>query len=313
MERHKCKLCSRGFANGRALGGHMKAHLATLPLAPKTEQPTVLSMSSSSSSSSEDEQQWKSERNREAEEKALIYGLRENPKKSFRLADPGYSFAVDAGFVVLDRESETESKNPTRRRSKRNRRSSIGENQKVELKKPKLIKLSLSESPTEPEPASSVSDTSPEEDIAMCLMMLSRDIWKRNKEENQDEEETLRSVDEFKGLEKIKCKRARGKNQCENCRKTFRSSRALISHKKICFRDEAEAKNAGNDGTQIFKCPYCYKVFGSGQALGGHKRSHLIASSSTTATDFAKLRENVIDLNLPAPAEEDEFSVLSDA
>ncbi|KAJ7952508.1 Zinc finger protein [Quillaja saponaria] len=301
MERQKCKLCSRSFANGRALGGHMKAHLAILPLPPKAEQPTIFSVSNSSSSPSEEEEQW------EEEEKALIYGLRENPKKSFRFSDPKFSFAGDAGSMVIDRESETESKNPTRRRSKRNRKSSIGESQKLELKKPKMRNPSFSESPTEPEPVSSVSDTCSEEDIAMCLMMLSRDIWIKKNEEQEEE---------VKGLEVIKCKRVCGKNQCENCRKTFRSSGALSSHKKICFRNEAEAeaKNAGNDSTKIFECPFCYKVFGSGQALGGHKRSHLIASSSTTAaTGSAKLTESLIDLNLPAQAEEDEFSVVSDA
>lgn len=37
---------------------------------------------------------------KEGEEKALFYGYRENRKRSFRLADPEFSFAVDAGYVV---------------------------------------------------------------------------------------------------------------------------------------------------------------------------------------------------------------------
>ncbi|PQM32536.1 zinc finger protein ZAT1 [Prunus yedoensis var. nudiflora] len=232
MERHKCKLCARTFANGRALGGHMKAHLATLPLPPKTQQLTESASSSSSSS-------------------------------------------VDAGSVIQDRESETESKNPTRRRSKRNRRS---------FKKPMLTNStqpSLAESMAEPEPVSSVSDTSPEEDVAMCLMMLSRD-------------------------------RVRGKNRCEKCSKLFRSYQAMCGHKKICFRNEDEAiNNAG--GEKLFECPFCCKIFGSGQALGGHKRSHLSGSSRSMAAGKTEVRESFIDLNLPAPQEEDDFSVLSDA
>nr|XP_034895829.1 uncharacterized protein LOC118034603 [Populus alba] len=70
-----------------------------------------------STSSSEEE----AEKGQE-EEKAVFYGLRENPKRCTRLVDPEFSFAaVYTGSVVLqDRESETESsKNPTRRRSKR--------------------------------------------------------------------------------------------------------------------------------------------------------------------------------------------------
>ncbi|KAJ6984046.1 hypothetical protein NC653_022311 [Populus alba x Populus x berolinensis] len=70
-----------------------------------------------STSSSEEEAEEGQE-----EEKAVFYGLRENPKRCTRLVDPEFSFAaVYTGSVVLqDRESETESsKNPTRRRSKR--------------------------------------------------------------------------------------------------------------------------------------------------------------------------------------------------
>jgi hypothetical protein len=329
MERHRCKLCSRTFANGRALGGHMKAHLATLPLPPKPQQQQQQladrSESASSSSSSSGEEQ----EDGEAEEKALGYGLRENPKKSFRLADPEFSFAVDAGSVVQDRESETESKNPTRRRSKRNRKPGVvGESPSspnLELmKKAKLTKPSSSESP---EAMSSVSDTSPEEDVAMCLMMLSRDIRMRRNNGEQDQErgkQVQRSIKikEPEEPEEIKIRRVRGKHRCEKCRKTFRSYQALGSHKTICYRDEA-----GHDGNErIFECPFCDKVFGSGQALGGHKRSHLLGSSATAAANAAaasasasaaasssKFEISVIDLNLPAPAEEDDFSVVSDA
>ncbi|KAG5123216.1 hypothetical protein JHK82_029953 [Glycine max] len=288
MERHKCKLCSRTFSNGRALGGHMKAHLATLPLPPKPPlSPSAASFSSNSSSEEATH-----------DEKSLIYGLRENPKKCFRLADPEFNMAS----VVQDRESETESKNPTRRRSERTRRTVNSE-----LKK---AKLSFMESP---EPVSSVSDTSPEEDVAMCLMMLSRDRWSNNNNNiiiiinnvvsNDDvveeEEEGGRSVE-------IKLRRVRGKHKCQSCGKTFRSSRALGGHRSIC-------EGSGN-ASKTFQCPFCSKVFGSGQALGGHKRSHLMPSSSSTANnDSFRLKESFIDLNLPAPAEDDDLSVVSDA
>lgn len=322
----------------------MKAHLATLPLPPKVQQLGNRTESASSSSSSSDEeeddqeqqqqQQQLGEIEAEAEEKCLIYGLRENPKRSFKFADPEFSFAVDSGSVIQDRESETESKNPTRRRSKRNRRPIVAEieKQNLELKKPKLRKPSSAESYSpvpEPEQVSSVSDTSPEEDVAMCLIMLSRDVWMRNNEEEEDRElgkESVRRSMKKEGLEEIKLKKVRAKHRCEKCKKVFRSYQALCGHKKICcVGNEAEAKNgnlaaAAAANEKLFECPFCYKVFGSGQALGGHKRSHLLnASTTTTATSSSgimnsvKLRESFIDLNLPAPLEEDDFSVLSDA
>ncbi|XP_022732484.1 zinc finger protein ZAT9-like [Durio zibethinus] len=325
MENHKCKLCARTFSSGRALGGHMKGHLANHPLPPKTTTHHQLGdrtdSSSSSSSSSGEEQELGEEKSREVvEEKSLVYGLRENPKKSFRFADPEFSFVVDSGSVVQDRESETESRNLTRRRSKRNRK--VGTNTTTdEIKKPKLLrKPSLVESPTEPEPVSSVSDTSPEENVAMCLMMLSRDVWKSNIAEQKsvellEESEEIELNNESHELSK---KKIRGKYRCGKCKKAFGSYGTLDEHKRVC----SETKNAGKvaaavaKDSKIFECPFCYRVFGSGQALGGHKRSHLLAaasSSNAVAANSTKFNNNLIDLNLPAPLEDDEFSVVSDA
>ncbi|XP_004508907.1 zinc finger protein ZAT9-like [Cicer arietinum] len=308
MERHKCKLCSRTFGNGRALGGHMKAHLAIAkPKIPLITQ-SATSFSSFSSSESEQEQQ-------QQEEKALVYVLRENPKMSYKIADPKFTESL---IVVQDRESETESKNPlTRQRSKRNRKNNINNND-FQSKKPKMSGFIFS-TPTPPfneqEPVSSVSNTSPEEDVAMCLMMLSRDKWSRERNninnvfEEQEQEQ-----------EESKVKRVRGKHLCENCGKTFRSSRALGSHKSVCCRNQDQVKNT-NNGDKIFECPFCSKVFGSGQALGGHKRSHLISSSSNSNANnvnpSVSFKESFIDLNLPAPLEveddDDDLSVVSDA
>ncbi|MED6121480.1 hypothetical protein PIB30_030549 [Stylosanthes scabra] len=357
MERHKCcKLCSRTFPNGRALGGHMKAHLATFPLPPKPPQPPPPLLPSSESSSS-----FSSFSESEPEDKAgLVYGLRENPKKSFRVADPKFSSfpappppppPLPAPDSVQDRESETESsKNPTRQRSKRTRRTGSilhskssnkedadGDKHEERLKK-KQPKLGFMESPPQSEeheheqqePVSSVSETSVVEDVAMFLVMLSRDTWhnKNNavgvikqdhEEEREEEAERSKDENEMKTKKKV---RVRGKHnhRCENCSKTFRSSRALGSHKSICCEG---GRSGGSD--RIFECPFCYKIFGSGQALGGHKRSHLIAmaapsSSSSTANHSFVFKDSgvktFIDLNLPAPLEEeqdeDDFGVVSD-
>ncbi|KGN50254.1 zinc finger protein ZAT9 isoform X2 [Cucumis sativus] len=263
MVSHKCKLCSRAFTNGRALGGHMKAHLtapaAALPFPPPKPPPSP----SSSSSSDHDE--------------STLYELRGNSKgRNFRFSDPVFN------IVLQDRESETESKNPTRKRSKRWRKPEV-----------------------EPEPASSVSDASPEEDLAVCLMMLSRDRWIKNQNHN----ERRSSFEELGSKIRVK-KGIRRKKKCEKCKEQFRSYRALFSHEKICQSEQEEEQEGSR--RRIFKCPFCYKLFGSGQALGGHKRSHLLSSTNNSSVSF-KLQISLIDLNLPAPLEEDDYSVVSDA
>jgi hypothetical protein len=63
-----------------------------------------------------------------------------------------------------------------------------------------------------------------------------------------------------------------------------------------------------------FECPICFKVFGSGQALGGHKRSHSIAGelydrnhadAVIADTEQSLIAARFLDLNLPAPGAED--------
>ncbi|KAK8673212.1 hypothetical protein V6N13_111561 [Hibiscus sabdariffa] len=75
---------------------------------------------------------------------------------------------ADSRSVVQDRESETVSRNPTRRRSKRKPKGSTANNATTHV----IEKLKMSRSPslidpppTEPKSVSSVSDTSPDEDV----------------------------------------------------------------------------------------------------------------------------------------------------
>ncbi|XP_016499332.2 zinc finger protein ZAT1 [Nicotiana tabacum] len=303
MEKHKCKLCSRKFSSGKAMGGHMRSHLRTLPLPPKTppqKQDSAGRSESTLSLHSLEEEEEEEIR----EEKYLGYGLRENPKKSCKIVDP--EFLDGAGSVVVhDNESETEStKKPTRRRSKRTRRMFISEQEAVEVKKEKSAEFE-----PELEPVSSFSDTSPEEDIAICLMMLSKDVWRSSY-----------------GSDESKCRNQKqGKYQCEICNKVLKSSQALGSHKTIHKIEGIKSKENSrqlrvkNVDQKVHECPFCGKIYGSGQALGGHKRSHIL-SSSTTASSSSKVGDSLmdsssakfpngfIDLNMPAPIEDEDFS-----
>ncbi|WMV43603.1 hypothetical protein MTR67_036988 [Solanum verrucosum] len=136
-------------------------------------------------------------------------------------------------------------------------------------------------------------------DIAMCLMMLSRDSKSKPKQ-----------------------------HQCGICYKVFKTSQALGSHKTIhknrnnYDNDEEKARKISSKrklklvsqvDEKLHECPFCGKFFQSGQALGGHKRSHLFVMSSSTitgscsSTNSANLPNRLIDLNMPAPLEVNEF------
>ncbi|KAJ4881132.1 C2H2-like zinc finger protein [Raphanus sativus] len=149
MQKHKCKLCSKSFCNGRALGGHMKSHLVSSHT--PTRKKLGDSVHSPSSSSSDG--------------KTLVYGLRENPRKSSRvfIPDPESS-------TVYNSETETEPESVKRGRAEVSKKKRS--KKRVSGKKQKTSHVNSSESQ---EPASSVSDGSPEQELAMCLMMLSRD------------------------------------------------------------------------------------------------------------------------------------------
>lgn len=130
----------------------MKSHLVS------SHRPTRKKLSDSVYSSSSS-----------SEGKTLVYGLRENPRKSFRVfsQDPESSIVYNS-----DTETEPESVDPVRKRS----RTAVSKNKKKKKKKKRSKKMTRYIS--SPEPASSVSDGSQEHDLAMCLMMLSRDSRK---------------------------------------------------------------------------------------------------------------------------------------
>lgn len=259
MERYKCKLCSRTFINGKALGGHMKAHFATLRLSLPNPQsqtqphhtPTNLF---SFFSSSENEQNQQTVEQRDSNEKSLMYRLRENPKKSFKLSDPKFYFSTTE-TIVHDRESETESKNPTQKR-----KLTFGQNSVQKKLKQTLTNSHSPLTEAEPEPVTSLFNFSPEEEAAITLMLLSRDKWKINVAVKEEEQEVC---GKFK------------------------------SHKSICLQNETNLALTSSSDHKIFQCVFCPKVFGSYQALGGHKKSHLYPSWKK------KKKLCFFDLNLP--------------
>ncbi|CAJ1931935.1 unnamed protein product [Sphenostylis stenocarpa] len=66
-------------------------------------------------------------------------------------------------------------------------------------------------------------------------------------------------------------------------------------------------KKSKSRKSKVHECPICNKIFRSGQALGGHKRSHFIGGSEENTLVIrpgAPVVPCLIDLNLPAPDDE---------
>ncbi|KAG6470321.1 zinc finger protein ZAT9-like [Zingiber officinale] len=297
MDRHRCRICFRRFSNGRALGGHMRSHVvnASTAAAAGHRRPKPPSLSGLSSSFLE----------------ATTY---EFPRRrSFRAVDPEFSSSVavaesgGAGSSYVG-ESEADSSSFRRRLVRPRRTEGFSD---------------------EAERLSSVSDGAREEDVALCLMLLSRDTWSKSKMERRqslDDEEKEDVDDELTLLAAGKSCTKRTKYQCVTCRKFFKSYQALSGHR-------ANQKNEGTECTptttgvrihgsglrptttntaKLYQCPYCSRTFISGQALGGHKRSHLATATTTSPAPLSIKDDGFIDLNQPALFEEEtELSALS--
>ncbi|CAH2057907.1 unnamed protein product [Thlaspi arvense] len=335
MERYKCRFCFKSFINGRALGGHMRSHMLSLSAkrelyeltgeeeGEEEERPSQLSDddTESDASSSPDEE----------EEDHGNCGEFDNPKldRLHTVDDEEMKFE----FAEDDVESETESSriNPTRKRSKRTRK--LGS---FDFDFKKLQTSQPGESVTEPEHHSSASDTTTEEDLAFCLIMLSRDKWKQQKKNKtmskqtvEEEDETDHECEDYKWS---KNRGGRGRFKCETCGKVFKSYQALGGHRashkknKTCTTmtsTKTEYKN-GVAEKKIHQCPICFRVFTSGQALGGHKRSHGSSNIGSRRglsvnqivridkEEEVSVKQRMIDLNLPAPNEDDDNSVVFD-
>ncbi|WOL17454.1 hypothetical protein Cni_G26246 [Canna indica] len=296
MERHRCKQCYRRFANGRALAGHMRSHVASASVRRPLPSPCASSSSHPAPKAAQEEEK--------------------------ELAHPPPAFSSSSAF---HQDGESDAESSLNRRPKRSRRAPVAE------------------FPVADEPLSSVSDASSEEDVARCLMLLSRDAWSKSEaEERQSDGHDAVEGEDYK-VDAIGSgsRRRRSRFRCGTCWKVFRSYQALgghrASHKRVgveCVPITARTPIHGDYSSaanpeKVWECPYCHRIFSSGQALGGHKRSHLSASataspaiplprvrSPSTATATAAVNNNNntsgIDLNLPAPLEEEvELSALS--
>ncbi|XP_049345905.1 uncharacterized protein LOC125810475 [Solanum verrucosum] len=91
-------------------------------------------------------------------------------------------------------------------------------------------------------------------------------------------------------------------------RDVFRNKKQVVPSQDLPYEPEKKVKPKKSKG---HKCPFCYRMFKSGQALGGHKRSHFINGGdqeNLNQQSSAVKREvaDLLDLNLPAPVDEED-------
>ncbi|KAL1541672.1 zinc finger protein ZAT9-like [Salvia divinorum] len=149
---------------------------------------------------------------------------------------------------------------------------------------------------------SNKDDDDDREEVALSLILLSMDYREsRRKKRFKTNQNLDLDQSEVDSLSQSECCKFR----CMICNKGFPSYQALgghrASHKKFkgCCAPTIPTVIPKPDHHE---CPICFKVFPSGQALGGHKRSHLMITDHQPKNNAPR---DFLDLNLPAPAEDE--------
>ncbi|PSR88407.1 Zinc finger protein [Actinidia chinensis var. chinensis] len=393
--RFVCKFCNKKYPCGKSLGGHMRTHgTSNSSESDENFEPNVIKISSLKDFS------------RFELGGQSGYGLRENPKKTWRLVNPKVNSKQDQickqcgkGFQSLKAlcghmacHSETDrvlkddhswtSENDSDNEAEAPRRSKRAASMRY---KRVVVRSSCFGSP--------VSEVDHEqEEVAMCLMMLSRDcgnwvgvnsVVAESSDNNSVVLETKSSSIDMRNIGGLNCvyngdesvgirKLGKGKLKpvdLENsdCGHFVNGAKKVDSDVSVYgfltndsfkkqkleggFRFKAfdsefgtafsKVKCRGADGlgkrskyefggkkkkdlncngerrpkskkSKGHECPICHRVFKSGQALGGHKRSHFLGASEEKINqtpirkqEFSETQD-LIDLNLPAPEEEEE-------
>ncbi|KAK1374708.1 Zinc finger protein zat3 [Heracleum sosnowskyi] len=323
---HYCKICHRGFSCGGALGGHMRAHNIAEVI-----------------NSIQDEQQ----------QQGLLVGDKpEGSKHSYFLRTTSNRFLNLQSPVRGEHSSERASLEDDKLLSPIS--SSVSKIEDGGAKKAHLWKF-LGDNGNE-----NGCFSREEQDLANVLVTLSNNTVDNNMYKNKTKEV---STPLAKGLFQCKaCKKVFNSHQAlgghRASHKKVKGCYAakpddltddemleeddFISHNEISMAQESldpnfnlnnlTSQNTSHDDHDITRegkvheCSICYRVFSSGQALGGHKRFHWLQTDSTFITpfhdqfqyygaeDYKKLTTScskdseLLDLNLPPDQTVDEKS-----
>ncbi|GFY88505.1 C2H2-like zinc finger protein [Actinidia rufa] len=276
---HICKQCGKGFQSLKALCGHMACH---------SEKDRVLK-----------DDRWISENDSDTQAKAL-----RRSKRAASMRDCGNWVGVnsvvvessDNNSVVLETKSSSiDMRNIGGLNCVYNGDESVGI-RKLGKRKLKPVEFENSDSGYFVNGAKKVdSDVSVYE-------FLTNDSFKKQKLEGGSRFKA--SDTEFgTGFSKVK---SRGADDLGK-----RSKYEFGGKKKKDLNCNGERRPKSKKG-KGHECPICHRVFKSGQALGGHKRSHVLGVSDEKINQTQIRKQefsetcDLIDLNLSAPEEEEE-------
>ncbi|OWM75700.1 zinc finger protein ZAT9-like [Punica granatum] len=276
MEKNRvCKICSRCFSSGKAMGGHMRSHFAKLPLPGPNPNDKLNSFAASSTT-----QPLKSHHHHHDTTIPLLHSQ-------------GNDHARDSSG-----RSANGSRRPSPSTHRGRRRSLCSTTSAVEP-----VKLDT--------PELSAEDVA----LCLMMLSCDRWKAKNAKaaeeddgDEQEEEEETYEDCSsEYEHDESFCATEARGTEgeyRCDTCNKCFRSYQALGGHRASHTNNNYAAIGTNR---RIFECPYCYRVFDSGQALGGHKKVHNLhtayAAANSNLVSSVATNKSRINLNLPVQHE----------
>ncbi|KAF8765475.1 hypothetical protein HU200_008622 [Digitaria exilis] len=297
MAKTTCKLCFRRFPSPRALAGHMRSHsIAVTQAAAAAAAAVKQQISSASSASTSIATAYEDLASKVPA--ASAFGL---PKRG-----------ADASFS--DRESEAESTPPHAKRVK--------------------AVAAAAAAWGEAEPVSSLSEqvVTPEEDVAMSLMMLSRDSWPSAalgdddydgySDEGSDDGYAPPAPPLTPAVAPVTARRPpalvekRTQFPCVACKKVFRSYQALGGHRASNVR----GGRGGCLAPPVAPHPPPPPPQQPAEPEASPQQASTAAAAASTsttaaaATDPSPINNNagMIDLNVAPPSEEVEVSAVSD-
>ncbi|KAL8232598.1 hypothetical protein R6Q57_002376 [Mikania cordata] len=379
--KHMCKLCNKGFPCGRSLGGHMRSHVINPTENHHHQKMQKLSslnnnggnmMNNNIQVNNSNDLGYELRKYPKKTPKAVINGSLNSDE--FVVLDKickecgkcFQSWKALFGHMKCHSEkiskptisnqdswiSQPDNKNSGAKMKKPKSRSRNGSTKRCLVTCPTVITTITTTASSSVSMNANYASTSvvadmdddQEAEIAMCLIMLSRDMGKWGKKTVENGCTTTKTTlnrDEFDDQIKRNF-------ECTTCNKSFHSYQALGGHKasckklKGCFESKTDDMDAiksdpmldsdhlingcfektSDDHQQSsslnlehslkntmvvggHECPICLKILSSGQALGGHKRSHLVAEAKLNQQapnlieKFDKPNHGSLDLNMP--------------